>query len=270
MRSKAGLAVAAGVALAVSAWAQSESMRPVFVRENRFPELGKFEVGTFVSHSQNDEKFLQTIDNKAYPFTRFTANDDKLDITTVEPYVKYGLYENLTAYARFPFSVNESDARRETDRGFNDVAVGLELLAYEYTYQYPWVIPYLEVTFPTGDEDERMGLGKVDGVVGIAVGTTTFDKYTWILDARYDANICDNGRFEGAGALIWQLSPRFSVLGEAKVTEKTKGSKDDAPVWINAGFCYRPTEPLSINLYGGTSVNAEEEGHGLLKVAYSF
>lgn len=268
---KQGLLITAMLTIATGGWAQSESMRPLFTRENRFPEQFKAEVGTYVNYRQDDEYFVSQIDSKSYKGVAVSKNAaPKLTTTTVAPYVKYGAYENLTLYSTVPYSFNNSDAKNETTSGFNDLAVGLELLAYEYTYKYPWIIPYIEVTIPTGDDEEHRGRGEVDPIFGAAIGTTTFDKYTWVLDGRYDANVFDDGRFEGAVAFVWELSRKFSILAEVKVTEKAKGSTDDVPVYFNGGMCYRPIEPLSINLYGGSSANAEEEGHGTLKLAYSF
>jgi|GEM_PF-1200461 len=267
-----GLIITAAVTIATSGWAQSESMRPLYTRENRFPEKGKAEVGSFVNYAQDDEYFISQIDHKSYQDQGYYNVDKnaKLKSTTVEPYAKYGLLNNLTVYSRVPFSVNQSDTKGGTKAGFDDIAFGAELLAYEYTYKYPWVIPYVEVTVPSGNDKEHMGIGKVDAIFGAAVGTTTFDKYTWILDGRYDTNVGDNGRFEGAASFIWDLSDQFSVLAEAKVTEKAQGSTKDVPIYFNAGMCYKPIEYLSVNLYGGTSANAEENGHGTLKVAYCF
>jgi len=266
-----GLVITAAVTIATSGWAQSESMRPLYTRENRFPETGKAEIGAFVGYAQYDEYFVSQIDPKSYQGVFVDKNaKPKLKSTTVAPYAKYGLLENLTVYSKVPYSFNKSDAKNQNNNGFNDIAVGAELLAYEYTYKYPWVIPYVEVTFPSGDDKEHMGLGKIDAIFGTAVGTTTFDKYTWVLDGRYDTNVGDNGRFEGAAAFIWDLSAQFSVLAEAKVTEKEQGSTKDVPVYFNGGMCYKPIENLSVNLYGGTSANAEENGHGTVKVAYCF
>jgi hypothetical protein len=59
-------------------------------------------------------------------------------------------------------------------------------------------------------------------------------------------------------------------LAEAKVTEKSPGSTKDVPVYFNAGLAYKPIEQLRVNLYGGTSANSEENGHGSVKVAYNF
>lgn len=265
--------VMAVILAAASGYAQSESMRPLFCRENRFPELHKLEIGGLVGYAQYDEYFLSQVDSKSYAeqgYHVFSNQKSKLKATTLTPYARYGLIENLTVYAKAPFSVMKSDVKNKTKTGINDVALGMELLAYEYTFKYPWVIPYVEVTLPTGDDKNHMGLGKADPIFGVAVGTTTFDKYTWILDGRYDANIFENGRFEGAACFIWDLDEKFSVLAEAKVAEKAPGSVKDVPIYFNGGMCYRPHEALSINAYAGTSANAEEDGHGGLKVAYSF
>jgi hypothetical protein len=249
--------------------AESESVRSLYCRENRFPDTYKLEIGSLVSYQQLDEYFINQIDPKCFK-NYYVSKNAKRNDTTVTPYARYGLYDNLTLYSRVPIDFVHSDSKNQTQVGLNDIALGLELLAYEYTYKYPWVVPYVEVTFPTGDDSNHMGLGKVDPIFGIAVGTVTFDKYHWILDGRYDANAATDGMFEGAGCFIWELSNQFSVLAEAKVTEKPSGSTKDAPVYFNGGFAYRPVEALSVNLYGGTSINAEENGHGTLKIAYNF
>jgi len=248
--------------------AESESVRPLYTRENRFPELGKVELGSYVSYRQLDEYFINQIDPKCYN-GYYVDKKDKRSETVVTPYARYGVFENLTIYSKVPIDFVSSDVKG-SQAGFNDIALGMELLAYEYTYKYPWVVPYIEVTLPTGNDRNHMGLGKVDPIFGVAVGTTTFDKYHWILDGRYDANVTADGRFEGAASFIWDLSDQFSVLAEAKVTEKSPGSTKDIPVYFNAGLAYKPADQLSVNLYGGTSANSEENGHGSVKVAYNF
>lgn len=269
---KLGLIIMAAMAIATTGWSQGESVRPIFTRENRFPEKFKAEVGGYVGYAQYDEYFMSQVNPKAYADQGYynVNKESKYKGTTVEPYARYGVWDNLTLYSRIPISFMKSDAKNKNISGLNDIAIGAELLAYEYTYKYPWVIPYVEVTLPTGSDKDAMGLGKADGIFGIAVGTTTFDKYTWILDGRYDSNVNKSGRFEGAAAFIWDLDEKFSVLGEAKVAQKEDGSTKDVPVYFNAGLCYKPIEKLSVNLYGGTSVNAEEDGHGGVKAAYSF
>src|ERR1035437_4001077 len=170
-----GLVITAAVTLATFGWGQSESMRPVFTRENRFPEKGKAEVGTFVNFAQYDEYFVSEVDPKSYQgvFVDKNANP-KLKSTTFEPYAKYGLLDNLTVYSKGSYSFNQSDAKNQKNSGVNELTVCGEMLGYEYTYKYPWVIPYIEVTLPSGDDKEHMGTGEPDAIFGAAVGTTTF------------------------------------------------------------------------------------------------
>lgn len=265
---KAGLFIALFALTASPLLAESESVRPLYTRENRFPDLGKFELGSYVGYQQLDEYFINQIDPKCYQ-GYYVDKKARRSETTITPYARYGVYDNLTLYSRVPIDFASSDVKG-IKTGLNDIAVGLELLAYEYTYKYPWVVPYIEVTFPTGDDKNHMGLGKVDPIFGVAVGTTTFNKYHWILDGRYDANVINDGRFEGAASFIWDLSDQFSVLAEAKIMEKSPGSTKDLPAYFNGGFAYKPTEQMSVNLYAGASVNAEENGHGSVKIAYNF
>lgn len=242
----------------------AESIRTLFVKENRMPELHQFEVGAQYDYQQFKE-----------PDT-FSSTDNKMRLNTIGPYARFGLLPDITVYGRAPYGIKKSDVY-DSANGFRDLAVGVELLAYEYTYKYPWIIPYVEVTFPTGDKDEGLGLGEADGIFGVAVGTTTYDVLNWVLDGRYDSNVGDNGRFEGAAAIIWDISDKFAVLSEAKITEKAKNAaKDDVPLFLNGGMAYRPLENLTISWYGGyafnteTTAGVEEEGRASAKIAYSF
>jgi len=250
-------------------YAQSESMRPLFCKENRMPELHAFEIDLLSSYAKYDES--QNISG-------LELNRTDLTLT---PKVRFGAYENLALYATVPFSFIRSDINGNFDH-FKDVTVGAELLAYEYTYKYPWVIPYVEVTLPTGDENDYTtikktdsifgyGLGEVDAIFGVAVGTTVNDVCHYILDGRYDTNSDDNGIFSGAACFIWDLSDQFSFLAEAKVCQEPNNTPySGVPAFFNGGLSYTPFESLRCTAYGGTSVNTAEEGHGALKIAYMF
>jgi hypothetical protein len=177
-------------------------------------------------------------------------------------------------YARVPYSFIRSDDI-EDNNGFNDMSLGLELLAYEYTYKYPWVIPYVEVVLPTGDDEEYRGNGEADGVVGVAIGTTTFDVYHWILDGRYNFNYQnrdkdETGLLSGSAAFIWDLNDKFSVLAEGKVTNEEVPYEDQVPIYLNCGMSYKPASYLTINWYGGYSWNSGQEESGAIKIAYNF
>ena len=252
--------------------AQSESIRPLFVKENKMPELYSFEVDVLGSYTRYDETL-----NSSIPGLKLKRSE-----YTVTPQVRFGAYENLTLYGKVPYSFIKSDYQNANLDGFDDVTIGAELLAYEYTYKYPWVIPYVEVSFPTGKEDDMLPIrksdtifghsqGKVDAIFGVAVGTTVNDVYHYILDGRYDANNEENGAFSGAVCIIWDLSDQFSVLGEAKVSQAPENNPySGIPACFNGGMSYAPHEDLRFTAYAGTAVNNAEEGHGGLKIAYMF
>ncbi len=269
MKAKYLMLVMALLMAASLGYAQSESIRPLFCKENRMPELHTFEVDLLSSYAKYDES--RNISGLELNRTDFTLT----------PGVRFGAYENLTLYSTIPFSFIRSDVDGNFTH-FKDITVGAELLAYEYTYKYPWVIPYAEVTFPTGNEDDYTaiqktdsifgyGLGKMDAIFGVAVGTTVNDVYHYVMDGRYDVNVDDNGIFSGAVAFIWDLSDEFSFLAEAKISQESNNNPySGVPAFFNGGLSYSPFESLRCTAYGGTSVNTAEEGHGGLKIAYMF
>ncbi len=249
--------IAASLSMLSSAFA--ETIRPLMSRENRMPELHQLEIGSQFYYSEFEEQ-------------GFYGQKLKRHEATVEAYARFGLLENLSIYAAVPYGFNDSDVSGKHN-GIRDVRAGLELLAYEHTYEYPYVIPYAEVRFPTGDENKGLGSDEWGGAAGVAIGTTVYDIYHYVLDGRYDYSQTGNkseGLFGAAAAFIWDLSDRFSVLVEGKVTEKPTGSKDDVPVYFSGGMCYEATESLSIYWYGGSSINTDENGMGSIKVAYRF
>lgn len=273
MKSKSLLLTLALLTAASLASAQSETIRPLFVKENKMPELYSFEVDLLGTYTRYDESKNQKV---------VVGEKPKRSEYTVAPEVRFGAYENLTLYAEVPYRFIKSDYLNANKNGFDDIVVGAELLAYEYTYKYPWVIPYVEVSFPTGKEDDMAPIrktdtifsysqGKVDAIFGIAVGTTVEDVYHYILDGRYDVNSEENGIFSGAACFIWDLSDQFAFLAEAKISQEPENNYySGIPAYFNGGLSYAPTEQLRCTAYGGTAVNTAEEGHGGLKIAYMF
>ncbi len=255
------LAFVGGVSFALAD--ESDTMRTLFCRENRLPDLHMFEFNTIGTYKKFEEKITKTgstkIEHKEY---------------TVTPELKYGIYDNLTIFGRVPFTHISSDDKGSSS-GFNDISFGLELLAYEYTYKYPWIIPYFEVILPTGDDKKYRGNGEADAVFGTAIGTTTFDVYHWVLDGRYNFNYQNRskdktGLFTGSAAFIWDLSDQFSVLTEGKITDEDVPYEDFVPIYLNCGMSYKPVPRLTISWYGGYSWNSGQKESASIKIAYSF
>ena len=233
-----------------------EPIRPLFCKENRMPGLHGLEIGSLFTYQEFDE----------------SGNLKRLE-STISPYFRFGILKDLTLYSKVPFGFIDSDLIGKHN-GLRDISAGLELRTYEYTYTYPYVIPYVEMTFPVGDEDKYLGQGDYSGLFGTAIGTTVNDVYHFVLDGRYEYREHSADKSEGlfsmSTAIIWSLSNRFAVLAEAKVTEKSSGSDKGIPSYFNGGMCYEATKYLSIYWYGGTTVNTDEKGSANIKIAYSF
>lgn len=254
-----------GVAGIVTAAAHAESgyNRPFFCRENQQIDIGATEVGVLSSYYKYDESGGRS------------GLDWSRKVFTVAPYARYGLLENLTAFANLPFSNVDSHLRGKHS-GLGDISFGLELLAFEYVFGYPhgypYVLPYVEVVLPTGDEDNYLGRGKTDAVIGASAGTTVAKYYNYVLDARYNVNYQDDnkGMFSLAAAFIWDLSSRFSIMLEAKATSEEETAENRIPFYFRGGMFYRATDRLMLSWYGGSAVNADEDGMGALKIGYLF
>lgn len=248
---------------AVAAQAESGYNRPLFSRENQQPDLHALELGVLSQYQRFDESAgLSGVDWKRKTFT-------------VNPYARYGLLDNLAAFANVPY-VSVDSKRVGKHSGLGDVSFGLELLAYEYVFGYPhgypYILPYFEVILPTGDEDKKLGRGKTDAVVGTSIGTTVAKDYHYVLDARYNVNYRDDdkGMFSLATAFIWDVSRQFSLMLEAKGTSEETTGKSRIPFYFRGGMFYRATDRLMLSWYGGGAVNADEDGMGALKIGYLF
>ncbi len=238
--------------------------RPLFSRENCQLALEDIEVGVLSQFQQFDES------------KNISGADWTRETITITPYVRYGLYENLTAFAKLPFVSSDSDRLNKTYAGLGDVSFGLELLAYEDVFGfpsgYPYIIPYVEFILPTGDDDKYLGHGRADAVIGASVGTTVAKDYHYVLDARYNVNYSedDNGVFSLSIGFIWDISRRFSIMLETKGTSEETEGENRIPIYFSGGMFYRVTDNLMLSWYGGGALNAEEEGMGALKIGYRF
>src|SRR5438105_4271491 len=106
----------------------AEAQRALLTHENRFPEVGKAEIGAYVDYLQFN-------------------NGDQTDL---RPYGRYTVINNLTLNASVPYEWTNPD-NGSNENGFGDTDVGLELLAYQDIFEYPWIIPHVDTSFSTGD-----------------------------------------------------------------------------------------------------------------------
>lgn len=208
-------------------------MRTTLTRENKYPGIGGGDVSAFFEHTEISD-----------------LEQDKFGISA-----RYGAWENVTLGASVP-AVN-SDFEGDTNTGLGDVVLSLDLLAYQDIFRYPFIIPHVDVSFPTGDEDKGLGAGETVINFGISLGTRVYDSLTYIVDFSYAFN--GSGYFIPgdaeniymiSGSLVWDISDRLAFLVEGRVYEELDVMVD-MPMEFRGGLSYRIGRNLQITGYGG-------------------
>ena len=121
----------------------AETVRTLLTKENRFPELHRAEIGALV-------EFIEFTDN---------SEDMKLhdaDLTVGTAFVRYMAAENLALTASLPYGKFDTDFA-SSESGLGDVAVGVELRAFEHFFRFPYISPHAEVRFDSGEERAALG-----------------------------------------------------------------------------------------------------------------
>ncbi|HMP74853.1 MAG TPA: transporter [Kiritimatiellia bacterium] len=236
----------------VASLAIAEPQRAVLTTENKFPELRQLEVGyDFTSTEYDTSKF------RSHEFV-----------------ARYGLLENLTARLHVPFNTIDPDFG-DKEEGIGDVRLGLDLVAYQDVFSFPYAIPHVEVSFPTGDEDKNLGTGDNMVKVGLAIGTVTHEVLHWVADFTYAINTdskaaVDDDIFSAALSLIWDVSDRFAVSGEGLVQDRENTSSN--PVLLGAGLNYKWTPSFQTRFFMGVW-NDSADGEDIVlnfNAAYTF
>ncbi len=242
------LLIPALCAVASLAWA--EPQRTFLTTENKFPETGKIELG--------------------YEYTG--REFETLEYNSHSAVARLGLFENLTARVQAPF-VNRKPDFGDSESGVGDVTLGLDLVAYQDVFSFPFVIPHLDVSLPSGDEDKGLGSGDTLIKFGVSIGTKTHEQFLWVADfsyaSAYDAKASDkDDQFDIALSWLWELSDRFTINLEGMV--RRMEAYDSSSVLLGGGMTYKWTEALQSGVYFG-AWNSNDSGEDqLLKVTTSY
>jgi hypothetical protein len=205
-------------------------MRTTLTRENKYPDMGQLEAGGFFEHEEY-----------------FENDRDSFGLDG-----RIGVWENVTFGAAVPFV--DSEFLGESNQGLGDVALSLDLVAYQDIFRYPFVIPHVDVSLPTGDEDDGLGAGESIITLGVSVGTKVYDQLTYVIDAAYsiDGRPSLDGREDMyliSGSIVWDISDRFAVLAEGRIYEEN--DFDNMPYEVKGGMAYKFTRDVQLALYGG-------------------
>mgnify|MGYP001100206508 CR=1 FL=1 len=230
--------------------AHAESQRTLFTVENQFPNWEQFEAGGSFTFRDGDEDSFAP------------------DTTVSSIYLRYGLLSNLAVQLDVPI-VNLDFPRGGDETGLGDMELSFQLLTYEDIFGYPYFIPHVSVTLPTGDEDK--GLGNDDPVItaGIAYGSTINDWIDWVIDLSYRINSDQDNQIIVGHSYAWNMSDSFAIITEL-LYEEALDSDEDSQVLVSAGFSYDWTEKLQLDVSAGGGLTGPVDAYGNVSVRYSF
>lgn len=240
------------VLVAAAVTAQAEPIRTLLTRENQLPEKGQTELGLLANTQQ------------------YEAQNNFVE----SPYVRYGLFGNLAAYVAVPFhQTRVKQGFGDSQNGIGDATLGVDLLAYEDIFRFPYLLPHVEVAFPTGDEDKGFGAGDVSIRGGVTVGTKTWECVNWAVDVTGQHLTSNDPTLKAdtivvSGSLVWDLDEQFSLVTEVSSNDQTY--PEGHPVTYEGGMVYKPIENLMFGVYGGKTMHTSENWNGSFKMAYSF
>lgn len=222
--------------------AMAEPQRTALTQENRLPDRRELEVelwGGFHEYSPAEETFFV---------------EDDLSVWTVEPRLRYGVNRDFALRAAVPV-VSSERGEADAEYGLGDVRVGFSLRAFEQPYDVPYVIPYADLSLPTGDDEKDHGFGEVAGIVGLAVGTMVWEDVYFGLDVAGILKSGD-GIVRIGGHIVWALSRKFSVIAEVQAhSEELYENRNK--VFALGGMAYRPADLWQVAVHGGTSIDGD-------------
>jgi hypothetical protein len=228
----------------------ADSQRPLFSLENAFPRWTQFEVGTTYTATEIDNGF----------------NTD--DFQVIAPYVRYGILENFAVQINVPF-VTLDPAFGDSESGLGDLEVEFQLRTYEDIFGYPYFIPHVSFTIPTGDEDKGLGNEDSTVVVGMSYGDKINDMLHWILDFSYRINANTDNQFLLSNSYIYDVSERFSLLAELRYEEQTDDSEDSL-VLGTGGISYYWNDNLRMGANAGAAITGSTNMYTQISLDYSF
>ena len=231
-------------------------MRTIFTKENKFPDAlgGEVEIGGM----------YMGIDNP----------DPMEDGSTwaVGPAIRFGLAERLAVKLAVPV-VGYDDGYND-DSGIGDILLGGEFLLFEDIFDYAWIIPYVNVWLPTGDDDKGLGRGETQAHFGVSVGTTVNDVVHFAADISYAVNgskvKADDDVLFGSVSIIWDLDEKASLLGEIQMRDDPADPDDDYAVWGHGGFAFRLNEMFMAAMYVGASTEEYSDYYAGGRLSFSF
>lgn len=229
----------------------AEPQRTVFTQENRLPEWEQVETGAVIRYREFSDFFGST------------------EVTEVVPYVRYGLTRDITVQVGVPY-MDINPAVGNSESGLGDVEVTFLLLAYQDLFGYPYIIPHLTVTLPTGSENKGLGAGDPVITAGISYGDKMYDFISWVWDASYRVNPNTDNQLLLSGSVLWHVSDQLTFVAEARYADKAEVNPDDNSVLGLGGMIYNFTDDLQMGVHFGAGFTDDTDAIGQFRLSYSF
>jgi hypothetical protein len=229
--------------------AQAEPIRTFYSIENQFPRWEQWEVGFDFTNTEREVGFSETTYREA------------------SIYARYGILDDFAVALSLPFAQFDPDMG-SSESGPGDVELGFQLRTYEDIFGYPYFIPYLNISFPTGDDDKGLGAGDVALTGGMAFGSKIHDWIDWSLDLSYKINAEDDNQFVVGHSYVWNVSEEFGILTEVAFRQAENDLEDDEFIFAG-GFNYNWSRDFEMGIsvaFGSDNTDAEVNA----RVSYSF
>lgn len=229
--------------------AHADPQRTLFSLENRFPRWEQFEAGA------------------EYRFVEFDDGLFDADVSTASAYLRYGILDNLAVRLDVPYVEFDPDSG-SSESGLGDLEVEFQLRTYEDIFGYPYFIPHVSFTLPTGDEDKGLG---ADGTIvtgGMSWGTQMYDWLGWVLDVSYRVDPDQDNQLLLANSYIWEVSDRFTLLTEIGFEQET--DEVDNLVVISGGMTYDWTQSLQMAVHVGSGLAGDVDNFFNARLSYNF
>ncbi|MGA0333049.1 MAG: transporter [Kiritimatiellia bacterium] len=229
----------------------ADAQRTNFTIENQFPRWEQLEVGATYEGREIDEK-------------EFLVNDT----STASIYLRYGILDNLAVKLDVPYETIDFPGGR-SESGLGDLEVEFQLRTYEDIFGYPYFIPHVSFTVPTGDEDKGLGADGTVVTLGMAFGSTINDWIHWVLDVSYITHPDTDDYLKVGHSYVWSISDEFALVTELLYQEAVIEGVD-SELLITGGFTYDWTESIQMDLSVGGGLTGPTDIYGQAKLSYSF
>ena len=229
--------------LSIAGTSMGLPMRTDLTRENRLPDVREIEASLYGRY--------QNLTDNVQDYT-----DNDIARGTGELQLRYGVTRDFALIGAIP-GVTSEVGSADMEAGVGDMRVGFELRAFEEPFDAPYVIPYFELALPTGDDSKGLGTGEVTGIGGLAFGTEVWEFVRMGADIGGVFN-SDTSSLRVGGHIIWELSPKFSMLSEIAFQDMPSDSNRNE-LMITGGMAYRPHDLWQISLYGGVSADGDDQ-----------